>query len=206
MIVPVEGVPANGEDATGGRPRSGRMESSIDCFIAPVTDAEGVWHICTAFRDYLCSRNLQGVPPPSRAIRFRVGMAGEELPIPNLAVFHRMVRIGLRSFALCCKLKSTWILLKPHVDSLVANFALPQLTFNVSKQAMCEADPVEYVRASVDEHEHFSSPVSGATSFLSLANNRTKTSFLPMLQFINTALCSNPTPSSALQHPYCRAG
>jgi hypothetical protein len=82
-------------------------------------------------------------------------MAGEELPIPNLAVFHRMVRIGLRSFALCCKLKSTWILLKPHVDSLVANFALPQLTFNVSKQAMCEADPVEYVRASVGEFTVF---------------------------------------------------
>jgi hypothetical protein len=49
------------------------------------------------------------------------------------------------------KPKSTWILLKPHVDSLVANFAFPQLTFNASKQAMWEADPVEYVRASVGE-------------------------------------------------------
>jgi hypothetical protein len=65
----------------------------------------------------------------------------------------------------------------------------------------------EYVRASIrvfihllpnihvscmsDEYENFSSPVSGATSFLlSLASNRTKTSFLPILQFINTVLRS----------------
>ncbi|KAG2092282.1 armadillo-type protein [Suillus discolor] len=47
------------------------------------------------------------------------------------------------------KLKLTWIFLKPHVDNLVANFAFPQLTFNVSKQAMWEADPIEYVHASV---------------------------------------------------------
>jgi hypothetical protein len=94
------------------------------------------------------------------------------------------------------KPKSIWILLKPHVDSLVANFAFPQLAFNASKQAMWEADPVEYVRAIVDEYENFSSPVSGATSFfLSLASNRTKTAFLPMLQFINTVLRSNLTPA-----------
>ncbi|KAG2138570.1 armadillo-type protein, partial [Suillus bovinus] len=100
------------------------------------------------------------------------------------------------AFTYSIKPKSTWILLKPHVDSLVANFAFPQLAFNASKQAMWEADPVEYVRASVDEYENFSSPVSGATSFLlSLASNRTKTSFLPMLQFINTVLRSNPTPA-----------
>ncbi|KAG2092263.1 armadillo-type protein [Suillus cothurnatus] len=71
-----------------------------------------------------------------------------------------------------------------------------KFTFKASKQAMWEADPVEYVRVSVDEYENFSSPVSGATSFLlSLASNRTKTSFLSMLQFINTVLRSNPTPA-----------
>ncbi|KAG2125243.1 hypothetical protein BD769DRAFT_1640542 [Suillus cothurnatus] len=66
-----------------------------------------------------------------------------------------------------------------------------KFTFNASKQAMWEADLVEYIRASVDEYENFSSSVSGATSFLlSLASNRTKTSFLSMLQFINTVLRS----------------
>jgi len=39
-------------------------------------------------------------------------------------------------FTECIKPKLTWILLKPRVDSLVANFAFPQLTFDVSKQAM----------------------------------------------------------------------
>ncbi|KAG1764766.1 hypothetical protein EV702DRAFT_1153354 [Suillus placidus] len=82
-----------------------------------------------------------------------------------------------------------------HVDSLVADFAFPQLAFNASKQAMWEAHPVEYVRVSVDEYENFSSPVSGVTSFLlSLASNRTKTAFLPMLQFINTVLRSASAP------------
>jgi hypothetical protein len=40
------------------------------------------------------------------------------------------------TFLYSIKPKLTWILLKPHVDSLVANFAFPQLTFDVSKQAM----------------------------------------------------------------------
>ncbi|KIK34318.1 hypothetical protein CY34DRAFT_98238 [Suillus luteus UH-Slu-Lm8-n1] len=108
------------------------------------------------------------------------------------------------TFSHSIKPKSTWILLKPHVDSLVANFAFPQLAFDASKQAMCEADPVEYVRGSVGKftwslscqpcqykYENLSSPVSGATSFLlSLASNCTKTAFLPMLQFINTVVRS----------------
>ncbi|KIK41190.1 hypothetical protein CY34DRAFT_37831, partial [Suillus luteus UH-Slu-Lm8-n1] len=106
------------------------------------------------------------------------------------------------------KPKSTWILLKPHIDSLLANFAFPQLIFIASKPAMWEADPLEYARASVgslpglspvicacvshakDEYETFSSPGSDATSFLlCLASNRTKMDF-PMPQFINTILRS----------------
>ncbi|KAH7924546.1 ARM repeat-containing protein [Leucogyrophana mollusca] len=99
-------------------------------------------------------------------------------------------------FTECIKPKSTWFLLKPHVDNLVASFAFPQLSFNASKQHLWESDPVEYVRAAVDEYENFSSPVAGATSFLlSLSSNRTKTAFLPILTFINTVLRSNaPAP------------
>ncbi|KAH7885476.1 armadillo-type protein [Phlebopus sp. FC_14] len=98
-------------------------------------------------------------------------------------------------FTECIKPKSTWALLKPHVESLVANLVFPQLCFNASKQQLWESDPVEYIRASVDEYENFSSPVAGATSFiLSLSSNRTKTSFLPMLTFVNSVLNSNPAP------------
>jgi hypothetical protein len=99
-----------GRDANGGRPRSGRMESSVDrsigvyllhvlyvslktlylwkSFSAPVTNAERVWHICRGLCDCLRSRNLQGIPPPIRAIRFKAGMAGQEISVPDLLVFH----------------------------------------------------------------------------------------------------------------------
>ncbi|KAF8625982.1 hypothetical protein AX17_006706 [Amanita inopinata Kibby_2008] len=98
-------------------------------------------------------------------------------------------------FTQCIKPKSTWTLLKPHVENLVSTFVFPQLAFNASKQAAWENDPVEYLRASIDEYESFNSPVSAATTFLySLATNRTKASFVPTLTFINNVLRSDAPP------------
>jgi hypothetical protein len=98
-----------GRNVNGGRPRSGCMESSVGCSIgvsslyvicvsdstvaleslsASVANAGRVWCICRALCDYLHSRNLQDVPPPSRTICFGAGMAGQEMPIPDLPVFH----------------------------------------------------------------------------------------------------------------------
>lgn len=95
----------------------------------------------------------------------------------------------------CIKPKSTWTLLKPQIMTLVSRVVYPQLCFNHSKQELWESDPVEYVRASIDECENFSSPMSAAVSFiLSLASNRTKTAFRPTLDFIYSVLSSNPSP------------
>ncbi|KAJ7105062.1 armadillo-type protein [Mycena crocata] len=95
-------------------------------------------------------------------------------------------------FTECIKPKSTWTLLKPHVQSLVESFVFPQLSFNANRQTLWESDPVDYVRISVDEYESFATPVSAATTFLfSLASNRTKTTFMPILGFINSVLRSN---------------
>ncbi|KAF8956524.1 armadillo-type protein [Flammula alnicola] len=92
-------------------------------------------------------------------------------------------------FTECVKPKSTWVQLKPHFDSLVSNFVFPQLSFNESRRALWEADPIDYVRVSVDEYESFTTPVAAATTFLlSLAGNRTKATFLPILGFINSIL------------------
>ncbi|KAJ7622676.1 armadillo-type protein [Mycena polygramma] len=78
----------------------------------------------------------------------------------------------------------------------------PQLRFNVGRQALWEGDPVPYAGVSVDEYESFATPVSAATSFLfSLASNRTKTMFMPILGFIDGVLRSNapaPQPFGAL--------
>ncbi|KAJ7643660.1 armadillo-type protein [Roridomyces roridus] len=95
-------------------------------------------------------------------------------------------------FTECIKPKSTWTLLKPHTQKLVESFVFPQLSFNSDRQALWEGDPVDYVRISVDEYESFATPVSAATTFLfSLASNRTKACFMPILGFINGVLRSN---------------
>ncbi|KAE9407355.1 ARM repeat-containing protein [Gymnopus androsaceus JB14] len=99
-------------------------------------------------------------------------------------------------FTECVKPKSTWTLLKPHFETLVSSFAFPHLCFTPTKQALWENDPVDYIRISVDEYESYSTPVSASTTFLfSLAGNRTKTTFMPILGFINNILRSNsPAP------------
>jgi len=47
------------------------------------------------------------------------------------------------------KPKSTWQLLKPHVETLISTFVFPQLTFSQAKKELWENDPVEFVRLSV---------------------------------------------------------
>ncbi|KAJ7464732.1 armadillo-type protein [Mycena galericulata] len=99
-------------------------------------------------------------------------------------------------FTECIKPKSTWKLLKPHAQTLVESFVFPQLSFNATRQSLWEGDPVDYVRISVDEYESFATPVSAATTFLlSLASNRTMTTFMSILGFINGVLRSNAPPA-----------
>ncbi|KAF9046357.1 armadillo-type protein [Panaeolus papilionaceus] len=98
-------------------------------------------------------------------------------------------------FTECVKPKSTWILLKPHFDTLVSKFVFPQLSFTEARRQLWENDPIDYVRVSVDEYESYTTPVSAATTFLyALAVNRTKITFMPILSFINTILANPATP------------
>ncbi|RXW25385.1 hypothetical protein EST38_g469 [Candolleomyces aberdarensis] len=98
-------------------------------------------------------------------------------------------------FTACVKPKSTWVLLKPHAQTLVSTFVFSQLTFNEERKELWNTDPVDYVRVSVDEYENYSSPVAAATTFLlSLATNRTKIAFMPILAFVNQVLRSNASP------------
>ncbi|KAF9240262.1 armadillo-type protein [Melanogaster broomeanus] len=128
---------------------------------------------------------------------FKVYLQQVELYVSKQAWLSKKCQYQIfQFFTECIKPKSTWILLKPHVDSLVANFVFPHLCFNPSVQQLWESDPIEYIRTSIDEYENISSPVSGATSFiLSLASVRTKIAFLPMLRFVNNVLGSNATSS-----------
>jgi hypothetical protein len=55
-------------------------------------------------------------------------------------------------FAECVKPKSTWALLKPHVENLVASFIFPHMCFTPAKQELWAADPADYVRTSVGRY------------------------------------------------------
>jgi len=55
----------------------------------------------------------------------------------------------------------------------------------------------------LDEYENYATPVSSATTFLfSLASNRTKTTFMPILGFINTVLRSYVTSTVAYRSQF----
>lgn len=105
-------------------------------------------------------------------------------------------RTKYSDFHYSIKPKSTWAQLKPHVNSLVSTFVFNQLTFNEERKELWDTDPVDYVRVSVDEYESYSNPVAAATTFLlSLATNRTKITFMPVLGFINQVLRSDAAPA-----------
>ncbi|KDQ15134.1 hypothetical protein BOTBODRAFT_32118 [Botryobasidium botryosum FD-172 SS1] len=108
----------------------------------------------------------------------------------------RCLNLIFSFFASCVKPKSTWQMLKPHVDTLVSSFIFPQLCFDDERMELWNTDPVEYVRFTIDEFDTFTSPASAATSFLlALAQNRTKTTFMSILAFINNVLGGSSTPN-----------
>ena len=92
----------------------------------------------------------------------------------------------------CIKPKSTWSLLKPHLNQIISDFVFPQVIFNQSQADQFDNDPIEFIRSAVDPLENFNSPSSASTSFLiTLTRNRTKSSFDNVLSFVNEVLSSN---------------
>ncbi|KAI9277967.1 armadillo-type protein [Umbelopsis sp. AD052] len=92
-------------------------------------------------------------------------------------------------FSDCIKHKSTWQILKPHTESLVAHFIYPQLCFSDEDQELWNDDPVEYVHKKVDPLEDFHSPQTNAINLLiDLARDRKKHTFMGILTFINSVL------------------
>ncbi|KAG1837020.1 hypothetical protein C8R48DRAFT_680416 [Suillus tomentosus] len=76
-----------------------------------------------------------------------------------------------------------------HADASIHSIK-PKVDVNAPEDpSMREADPVECVGASVVSH------MPKTSTRPSRPPDRTKTTFLPMLQFINAVLCSNPTPA-----------
>lgn len=98
-------------------------------------------------------------------------------------------------FTECIKPKSTWQFLKPSFERLVSAYVFPQLSFNQMRKTLWETEPENYIRLATDEYENFNSPGSAATTFLiCLISNRTRVTFMPVLQFIESVLKSSASP------------
>ncbi|PVF92855.1 ARM repeat-containing protein [Serendipita vermifera] len=98
-------------------------------------------------------------------------------------------------FGECIKPKSTWQMLKPHFETLVSSFVFPQLCFTEEKKALWRDDQTEYLRIQFEEYEEYQSGMSAAMAFLlTLAKNRTSTTFLPTLTFVQNLLSNDSTP------------
>lgn len=108
----------------------------------------------------------------------------KEIWIPN-----KCLALTSCFFADCVKNKTTWLLLKPHVETLVAHFVFPQLCFSDEDQELWDEDPVEFVHKKVDPLEDFHSPQTNAMNFLiDLARDRKKHTFMGILNFVNSVL------------------
>ncbi|KAL1924145.1 uncharacterized protein VTP21DRAFT_7180 [Calcarisporiella thermophila] len=107
----------------------------------------------------------------------------------------------------CVKHKTTWLALKPHVESLVGYFIFPQMCFTDEDQELWEEDPVEYVRLKVDPFDDFHSPIMNCTNLLmSLAQDRKKHTFMGILGFANSILSKYAESSPESRDPRQKDG
>ncbi|KAJ3018073.1 hypothetical protein HKX48_003183 [Thoreauomyces humboldtii] len=87
----------------------------------------------------------------------------------------------------CVKPKSTWHIMKPHLEVIIMHFIFPRLCFSDEDQESWDDDPVEYVRKRVDNPvEEFRSPVQAVQDLLfDIAKLRSTQTFIPIVTLIN---------------------
>jgi hypothetical protein len=112
---------------------------------------------------------------------------------------NRAVHLILTFLSECVKAKSTWLLLKPHLNILVEFFAFPLICHKEADDELWDLDPTDFIRAQLDPLEDYGSPRSSASSFFKiLVQKRMKGAFEPILSFLTNILNSYPasrTPS-----------
>jgi importin-7 len=82
---------------------------------------------------------------------------------------------------LSIKPKSTWQLLKPHVDSIVQNLAFPIFCFNEEDAETFEDDPIEFIRSQLDIIEEANLLAGRAGIFVESLVTKRKATFMPQL-------------------------
>ncbi|KAI1755788.1 importin-beta domain-containing protein [Xylaria castorea] len=88
----------------------------------------------------------------------------------------------------CCRPKSTWNLMKPHLNNLVTHLVFPVLCLSGEDVEKFEEEPEEYLHRKLNFYEEVSAPDVAATNFLvTLTKVRRKQTF-ELLQFINSVV------------------
>ena len=87
---------------------------------------------------------------------------------------------------LSIKPKSTWQLLKPHVDSIVQNLAFPIFCFNEEDAETFEDDPIEFIRSQLDIIEEANLLAGRAGIFVESLVTKRKATFMPQLEFVQS--------------------
>lgn len=112
----------------------------------------------------------------------------------------RQVHFLFRYYEECIKPKSTWNLLKPHVNTLVQNFVFPRLCTREEDEELWDLDPVEFVRSHIDPIDGYGNPDTSAASFLqTVVSKRTKAAFLPQLEFVTSVVQNYPASRSTAE-------
>ncbi|KAI2605079.1 ARM repeat-containing protein [Hypoxylon fragiforme] len=85
----------------------------------------------------------------------------------------------------CCRPKSMWSLMQPHLTNLVTHLVFPVLCLSQEDVEKFEDEPEEYLHRKLNFYEEVSAPDVAATNFLvTLTKARRKQTF-EILQFVN---------------------
>lgn len=102
---------------------------------------------------------------------------------------NRCLALSAAFFDDSIKHKITWQIVKPHTETLVAQFLFPQLCFSKEDEQLWTEDAVDYVHKKIDLLEDAPSPQHNAIMLLiDLAKNRKKHAFMGILGFIQGVL------------------
>ncbi|OTB03929.1 hypothetical protein M426DRAFT_167601 [Hypoxylon sp. CI-4A] len=88
----------------------------------------------------------------------------------------------------CCRPKSMWSLMQPHLTNLVTHLVFPVMCLSDEDVEKFEDEPEEYLHRKLNFYEEVSAPDVAATNFLvTLTKARRKQTF-EILQFVNSVV------------------
>ncbi|KAI0390471.1 importin-beta domain-containing protein [Xylariaceae sp. FL0594] len=101
----------------------------------------------------------------------------------------------------CCRPKSTWNLMRPHLNNLVTHLVFPVLCLSPEDVEKFQDEPEEYLHRKLNFYEEASAPDVAATNFLvTLTKARRKQTF-ELLQFINSVVSEyEQAPNESKNH------